>query len=385
MDRLTRANKPKSVIYVGSPELFSKGASAIHIMKMCQAMGRLGIETELLLPLDRNKSEIYEYYGIVDNFKLTPFPYFKNTSARNIAHGILSSVYTKFRRRDVDLVVTRNIVFTYLSTSFLFNIPTVYDAHHPPVKGASRLFNSFKDSKSLVRFSTNSRGLGEIYLKRGLPEEKLVVAHNGVDLSRFGDPLSKSEARKLLGLPEDKKIVSYVGNIYEGRGIELLIDAATLFPDVLFEIVGGLQKEVDRLRAMARQKNADNINFRGHVPHKDVPRYLYAADALVMPYTSGMTIKGGTVATDFTSPIKLFEYMASGRPIVATKIPSVMEILRDGENAVLVEPDNYNSLARGIEQVLNNQKTADKLANASRQDVARYSWETRAKKLLNIK
>ena len=90
------------------------------------------------------------------------------------------------------------------------------------------------------------------------------------------------------------------------------------------------------------------------------------------------------MASDFTSPIKLFEYMASGRPIVATKIPSVMEILRDGENAVLVEPDNYNSLTRGISRVLNDEKAGDKLARTSLREVADYTWEARAKKLLDI-
>ena len=189
-------NKDKNtrVIYIGSPELFSKGASAIHIMKMCQAMGRLGIDTELIIPSNRNRAELLEYYGVESNFRLTLFPYFSNSSVRNIAHGVLGSLYTKlFRRNKYDLVITRNIIYTYLSTT-LFKIPTVYDAHHPLVKGGASLFNSFKDSKYLIRFSTNSKGLADIYLNKGLPKEKLVVAHNGVELEKFQDASTMKES-----------------------------------------------------------------------------------------------------------------------------------------------------------------------------------------------
>ena len=157
-------NKDKNtrVIYIGSPELFSKGASAIHIMKMCQAMRKLDIDIELIIPSNRKQAELFEYYGVEPNFRLTSFPYFKNSSVRNIVHGLLGSLYTKlFRKNKYDLVVTRNIIYTYLSTTFL-KIPTVYDAHHPLVKGGSFLFNSFKDSKYLIRFSANSHGLADI-------------------------------------------------------------------------------------------------------------------------------------------------------------------------------------------------------------------------------
>ncbi|MEQ9619563.1 MAG: glycosyltransferase [Deltaproteobacteria bacterium] len=375
--------KPLRVLYVGSPELFSKGASAIHIMKMCQAMGRLGVSTELAIASNKKHGEILEYYGVESNFRITSFPYFRNSSARNIVHGLLGSLYAGFKRGGFDIAVTRNIVFTYFATS-LFGIPTVYDAHHPLVKGARFLFNSFKDSKSLIRFTANSRGLGEIYLEEGLPPEKLVIAHNGVDPAPFNRLPSKEEARAELGLPSDKNIVCYAGNIYEGRGIEYLIDVSLTMKDVLFLIVGGRERDVARYGEIARRKQAGNFILKGFVHHRIVPLYLSASDLLVMPYTSGMTIRGGTVARDFTSPIKLFEYMASRRPIVATAIPSVCEILEDGVNAVLVRPDSSDKLHGGIKKILENPALADRLAVRALEDVRGYTWEERAKKLLNL-
>lgn len=377
-------DKTTRVIYVGSPELFSKGASAIHIMKMCQAMTRLGIETELIIPANRKRSQLFEYYGVKSEFRLTSFPYFSNTSIRNIVHGLLSAFYIKFYRADkYDVVVTRNIVFTYFATKF-FQIPTIYDAHHPLVKGGAFLFDSFKNSKYLVRFSTNSKGLSDIYLDLGLPKDKLVVAHNGVELERFQDLPSKTKCREILDLPLEKKIVCYAGNIYEGRGIEHLIDVAPRFEDAMFLIVGGLDEDVDRNRHIAESKGVQNIKFVGFVNHVDVPFYLKSSDILVMPYTTSMTIKGGTKAEQFTSPIKLFEYMAAAKPIVATSIPSVKEILQDSVNSILVDPDSGQAIRDGLEKVLSNDTLSEKIAAKAGREIQKYTWEERVKKLLNL-
>jgi glycosyltransferase involved in cell wall biosynthesis len=374
---------PSRVFYVGSPELFSKGASAIHIMKMCQAMGRLGVNVRLIMPAYRSTGEMYQYYGVESNFRIVRFPYFGNPSLRNIVHGVLSAIYARVKRKEFDLVITRNVVFASLAVN-LFGIPVVYDAHHPLVFGARNLFNSFKKSKHLVRFSTNSRGLAEIYLRAGLPPEKLVVAHNGVDLERYMSVPGHERARAELGLPSNKKIVCYAGNIYEGRGIEYLIEIAPRIKDILFLIVGGLEKDVVRYRKLAHEKHVHNFKLTSYVPHHIVPIYLSASDLLVMPYTSRMTIKGGTWAQEFTSPIKLFEYMASGRPILATSLPSVSEILQDGVNAVLVEPDSAQAILDGIQKILGDPALAGRISERALSDVKAYSWEERAKKLLGL-
>jgi glycosyltransferase involved in cell wall biosynthesis len=345
--------KPRRVAYIGSPELFSRGASAIHVMKMCQAMGRLGIETDLILSANGSASNLRVYYGVEPSFRIVPFPYFKNTFARNVLHGIRAAVYVGMRKSRYDITVTRNIVYAILAAR-VFRMPVVYDAHHPLVPGAKRLFRTLKDSPNLVRFSTNSHGLADIYLEEGLPREKLVVAHNGVDLERYNKLPDRDEARRKLGLSLEKDIICYSGNIYEGRGIELLINVSLRLPNAKFLIVGGRDEDVLRYRKLASEK-------------------------------TGMTIRGGTVATDFTSPIKLFEYMASGRPIVATSLPSVRELLRDGENAVLVPPDSEDALYGGISLVLRDRELAARISSGALSEVRGYTWEERVKKLLGFK
>ena len=376
--------KPRRAAYIGSPELFSRGASAIHVMKMCQAMGKLGIETDLILATPGRAPDIRAYYGVDYTFNIIQFPYFKSSFARNVFHGVRAGAYGGMRKGLYDITVTRNIIYAFLAAK-VFGVPVVYDAHHPLVTGARPLFRAIKDSPNLVRFSANTRGLADIYLEEGLPPEKLVVAHNGVDLERYANLPEKDEARRKLGLPIDKDIICYSGNIYEGRGIELLIDISLRLPDAKFLIVGGRDEDVLRYRQLASQKNASGIKLTSYVSHDLIPLYLAAADVLVMPYTTAMTTRGGTVATDFTSPIKLFEYMASGRPIVATSLPSVMELLRDGENAVLVPPDSEVALYEGLSRVLRDGALAARIASGALADVRGYTWEERVKKVLGFK
>ena len=213
---------------------------------------------------------------------------------------------------------------------------------------------------------------------------QLVVAHNGVELEKFQDTSTMKEYREELGLPVDKKIICYAGNIYEGRGVEKLIDVSLRLKNVLFLIVGGLEEDVNRYKRIVQEKGAHNFELAGFVPHKMVPPYLLASDILVMPYTTKMTIKGGTKAQEFTSPIKLFEYMAAVRPIVATSISSVKEILEDGVNAVLVEPDSADSLFEGLLKVIEDHDLADRIALNAGADIKNYTWEERVKKLLGL-
>jgi len=375
--------KRLKIAYVGSPELFLRGASPIHVMKMCQAMANLGIDVDLILQSYNKNIDIFECYGVKPNFKIITTIPSTNSSARHFIHGTYSAFYIWYQKRNYDLILTRNIVFTYLSTVF-FKIPTIYDAHHPLVNGVAKLaFNKFKNSRCLIRFSTNSRSLGNMYTRLGLPEEKLIVAHNGVDLERFEGVSTKLEAREQLNLPINKKIVCYSGNIYTGRGIEQLIDVALELKDVLFLVVGGLEHDIEIYRNISRKKNAKNFKLIGFVSHKMVPYYLLSADVLVMPYTSGMTIQGGTKAVEFTSPIKLFEYMASCRPIVATELPAITEILRNSINAIIVKPDGIDSLVDGIRRALEDIELASRISLQAANDVKKYTWEERVKKILH--
>ena len=103
--------------------------------------------------------------------------------------------------------------------------------------------------------------------------------------------------------------------------------------------------------------------------------FLAEADVLVLPYVDA------ELAVNYTSPLKLFEYMAAGKPIVAANLPSLREVLRDGENAVLVEPGSATALAVGLRRVLEDRALAERIARRAFNEVAEYSWDHRAERI----
>lgn len=369
------------VLYVGSPPLFSGGASAVHMLKMCQAMTKLGISVECVLPGSFSREKLFEYYGVSVPFRVTPIA-LTGGPARQIVHGIAAALRALKKKGNYDFALSRNLIFSWLSAGFL-GIPTVYDAHHPPVNSVARaIARSFPRLKNLMGMSFNSEGLRRIYSRQGAVHQNSVVARNGVETEMFEGLPDTASLRKKLGLSPDRKIVCYCGNTYPGRGIEILVDAAAELPDAEFVIVGGTEKDNRPHGESARLRGISNFNMVGFVSQSEVSSYLAASDVLVMPYSSAVTIRGGTEAGEFTCPLKLFEYMAAAKPIVATEIPSVMEILEPGRNSVTVPPDDPRKFIDALSAVLADAELSSRISQNALSDAGLYTWEKRVERII---
>jgi glycosyltransferase involved in cell wall biosynthesis len=217
--------------------------------------------------------------------------------------------------------------------------------------------------------------LAESYQRAGFPQEKLLVWPDAVDLERFATSPERKEARRHLGLSSDETIALYTGHFYEAKGVPALVDAAAQAPEVEFQLVGGWPDDIEAMRT--RGAGASNLHFQGFQPNTSLPNWLAAADVLVLP-NSGLSDNAHA-----TSPLKLFEYMAARRPIVATKIPAVENILEHGFNAYLVEPDSPRALADGIRHVTENPLLGKALARRAFEKVQTYSWKQRARDVLD--
>ncbi len=371
------------IVDVASPKLFSRGASAIEVVRMAQAMGEAGHDVELIVSGNTSSEEIAAFYGVEPRFELTTLPAWPGgTTARHTLHALAAYTHLRRRRGHYDVAFTRNLPFAWLSASRL-RIPTVYAAHHPLTNFVQRrLLGAAARSGGLSLVAAISEAIADTCIKAGVPRERVKVVPNGVDTSLFDAAPPKSEARRLLGLPPEKKIVSHIGNIYEGRGLDLLAGAARRFPEALFIQVGGEERDIERYRRLAARQGAANMEFTGFVPPRLVPLYYAASDCLVLPYTSSMTTKSGRVEAGTASLLKLAEYMAAARPIVATCIPAVSYALRDGENAVVVEPDSTEALVRGLETALTNEELGAAIAARARRDAEAFSLQRRVEAIL---
>jgi glycosyltransferase involved in cell wall biosynthesis len=173
-------------------------------------------------------------------------------------------------------------------------------------------------------------------------------------------------------------VIGYVGHLYPWKGAHLMIEALSLMKDVRAIVVGGhpAERDLERLKEQAQALGVGaRVTFTGYVERSRVPALLADMDILALPHTST------PVSDRYASPLKLFEYMAAGRPIVASNLVSIREVLCDGVNAVLVEPGSPSELANGIRRVIDDSRLAEGIARKAHAAAADYTWDRRAARL----
>jgi glycosyltransferase involved in cell wall biosynthesis len=214
------------------------------------------------------------------------------------------------------------------------------------------------------------------YARCGVPPERLLVAHNGADPERMEPRLTRDEARERLSLPAGRPIAAYAGRINARKGLDRLLALAKLRPEVAFLLVGS-EREGPIEQAAAAVPNLTLVPWQE--PGRLAP-WLYAADALLIPPTLAPLQQHRTCVL----PIKLFQYLAAGRPILAPASPDTAELLRDGDNAILVPPDDLAAAAAALDRILADRPLAERLSATARRDGEALSWDSRAGKILSF-
>jgi glycosyltransferase involved in cell wall biosynthesis len=214
----------------------------------------------------------------------------------------------------------------------------------------------------------------------------LTSAHRGELVARFGprdaavvpDGTRLPRVRRFEPPPAGPPTVGYAGHLYPWKGVDILIEAIARRPDLRGLVVGGQPGERDlaRLQALAHARGvADRVEFTGWRPPQDVAASLARCHALALPNVRS------TISERYTSPLKLFDYLAAGRPIVASDLPAIREVLTDQVNGLLVEPGRADVLADALGRVLDDRALAERLSRKAFDDADRYSWDARAGRL----
>ncbi len=383
--------------YFSNSRIPTEKAHGIQIMNMAEAFSLQNTEVELILPTRKNLPELkninpFNYYGVEERFKIkkifSPDPNFLMLLPNGIYIKIQSFLfilslffYLLFLKNKKDCIFyTRDEYLLPVLQKFSSHV--VWEAHTLP-KNIQHYLKYWHRCHKII---TITESLKKELINFGLDENKILVASDGVKISSLHSVIPSgaersrgiSSLRQKLSLPLDKKIILYTGHLYTWKGVDTILVTAKLYQSnyqLLFVFVGGTEYDIKNFKQKAVGLN--NVLILGHKPPQEISEYLQCADVLVLPNSKK------DEKASWTSPLKLFEYMASGVPIVATNLPVIKEVLNEN-NALLVEPDNPESLKTGIETILTNPELASKLASQAKFDVEQYAWTKRAKKIIQF-
>jgi glycosyltransferase involved in cell wall biosynthesis len=375
------------ILYLHNAGIGSRAANLVQVVSMCSAFAQAGYRTVLVLHAERSDEVSHlkmlrERYDCDERVVL-------RIVRRQMPGRLFRHVNHLWYRRIVkeekpDLCFVRDP--RYFSMTLRMGILTLLELHNTRLHLGSSLLDRLFRMK-VVKGATHPLCLGVITISKalnafweaaGIPAERTLVLHDGVNPEMFSTTIDQASAREALGLPSDRKIVVYTGNLQANRGIRYILDLARHFPDLLFVMAGGEPAHVDFYRQESEREQISNIRFDGHQPHLTIPVYLRAADILLAMWSAEVpTIR-------YCSPLKVFEYMASGRPALFPGYPTIMEVAEDGKEAFIASPDNPEAFRATLQKILDaDPDKIMKITNNAREKVAsQYTWQQRVQTII---
>ncbi len=370
------------IYYIANARMPTEKAHGIQIAKMCEAFVEEGIDITLVLPR-RNKTpqSLKEYYHLRVEIPSIYLPVLNFYTGGRLGYSISTFsfmisyfifILKKKIKKEKFILYTVDMDNYSSSALALLKRPLFSEMHGAkPLTFAQRVL--FRKVNGII--AINKIIVEE--LRNFFPNSptKYLVEPNGVDLSHFAPNYTKKEAREKLGLPQDIPIVLYAGRFFEWKGLEILPEAAVKTSHIRWQMVGGVKDDFARL---VKKDLPENMFFAGDRPHGEMSLWFTASDALLVLGT-----KRDIQSYRYTSPMKLFEYLAIGRSIVASSTPAIREIVNDKE-VMFYEPDNAGDLARVVEYaVIENEKNKLQHKEAMNRAI-KCSWQARAKRIIEF-
>lgn len=339
------------LIYISSAIYPSQLANRIQTLEMWKAMYR-ALKENFLIAVPKN--------SVLKEVQL-PVLYIPGPLASPLFAWRVAQLIKKEQATHVFCREERLLFFVQLWLKFLKYQPLYIFEAHWVLKDF--FFNSVIKSTDFIVAITDS-----IKTELGLMHsnsERILVAPDGVDLSKYENLPTKKEVRERYNIPGGVKVIGYTGSVgvHDWKGVDMLLKVSRSKPDDWFIwIVGGKESVIEMLRDVYPA-----VRFEGYVEHSEVPAIQSACDVLILPNKSG-----NLISEKYTSPLKLFEYMASGTPIIASDLPSIKSILSD-DLAILVSPNSEDSLTDAIKLLFNNAALSNRLSNSSKLAVKNMS------------
>ncbi len=376
------------IIYPVPEALPDSRARFIQIINTCLALARAGADVTLATGLKRGHSieSVLEFYGISPhpNLKILPLPMLRKEPSSRLGiswHGIFyfSLLLHLFRQKSKNtgrtIIFLRHLKLAGLILRFRTRIgmPLIFEVHeifHRSIKVAKKKKKN-KELEYEVYKHADKVICTSCYLKKQLlgitgQPDKIHVIRHGIKKEWFR-----------IKRVDNPSYICYAGSLYRWKGVDTLISAMKYLAGERLVIVGGGGR-LNELRGRVMEEGmADRIDFPGRVSHDEIPKYLSGAKAAVLP----------NIPEDqsiFSSPLKLFEYMACGVPVIASDFPVFREILHDHGNCLLFKAGNPRGLAECIKELNADPELAAKIAENAKQDAKNLTYSIRAQRILDV-
>lgn len=371
------------LVYLSTARIPDDWAHVLQMLTMCEAFADAGAEVELVVPRRARTpaTDPFVYAGVKSNFQITRvfcIDLFAGTQGkffywlRTLSFFVAAKIYLTIKRYDT--------LYTREHQAGLFFSDFIYEVHAVPRAGDTLHRRLWRRARGLVVLTSFIR---DRFVKQGIPREHILVAPDAVKVAQFDSTLTQEEARKELDLPLSGYLMGYVGTLKTmqmEKGVACAIHAlATLPPDVSFIVVGGEPEDIREYQTLAEKEGVVNrVQLIGKVEHKKVSTYLRAFDVVVAPFPDVEHYRY------FMSPLKIFEYMAAGVPMIVSDLPSLREVLSE-KTARFIPPADALALATAVRELRAHPEAARAQAELARKDACtRFSWEHRAEGILTF-
>jgi glycosyltransferase involved in cell wall biosynthesis len=369
--------KSLKIAYFSYARLPSRSANSIHVMRMCNAFAGHGHKVSLYVPsfpaqeYEQVNINVFRFYGVPQSFRIRRFPWLP-VKGRATFYSLMATIHAKIKGHQ--LVYARDLKSAAMCAQL--GMPVIFEAHAPVKQADEALFRKLVGSPRFIRLVVISGVLKRMYEEAWSEVSgKIRVAHDAADIGHLPEPVQSGVEVRLR--------VGYVGHLYQGRGIDLIIALASRCPWADFEIVGGMEADVDYWKS--QPDLPDNLHFHGHLPYNDAAKIRESCQVLLAPFARELAVFGGGADTSkWMSPMKIFEYMAAGRAIICSDLPVLREVLTDDENALLCEPENLDHWQKALETLRDDSTLAQRLGSKAFADLqSRHTWSNRASSVLS--
>lgn len=372
-----------NIAYFSGTTIPSKAASALHAVKMAQALAQLGHPTRLYaFRNQKDTSTLDRFYGLTSAFEQTLI----KPPPMGFGWGYYFSAACRLNdwrlgpQHSADAFYGRHVHALLMNSRT--SKPFAYEAHVLPTSTRAQAMElKLLQRPNLRALVCISEALAHDYEKILPATVPIHVLHDAADAVA---PMSTSspELKEWPGRSSALQ-VGYVGHLYRGKGMELIRQLAPALPDMEFHIIGGQESDIAHWRS---QLQRPNVHFHGFVPHHRLPAYYAAIDVALIPNQA--KVAGAASNSEigrWTSPLKAFEYMAMGLPIVASAIPPLLEIFTTDSNALIAPPDEPQLWVQQLRTLEQDSALRSRLGRRAREDFERlYTWDIRAKKVAEL-